>query len=75
MVFPSGYFCEKCGDQYTNIGDKWCKTCLTNDLKNNFVNRTSGNKEIDKFIQKIQLKIDLKTNFTNWTCEVKKLTI
>ncbi|EXX57305.1 hypothetical protein RirG_208400 [Rhizophagus irregularis DAOM 197198w] len=75
MVFPSGYFCEKCGDQYTNIGDKWCKTCLTNDLKNNFVNWTSGNKEIDKFIQKIQLKIDLKINFTNWTCEVKKLTI
>ncbi|GBB86643.1 hypothetical protein RclHR1_13000005 [Rhizophagus clarus] len=53
-------YCENCGEQYTDIDityNKWCKPCQINYLKDNFINWTSGNKEIDIFIQKMQLKI------------------
>src|SRR5688572_10504330 len=51
-------YCEKCYKEYTNADYRWCKPCQINDLKNNFTNWTSGNKKIDGFIQKMQLKID-----------------
>ncbi|GET03664.1 kinase-like domain-containing protein [Rhizophagus clarus] len=54
-------YCEICGKRYTNIYDEssnWCKSCQIDDLKNNFVNWTSGNEEIDNLIQEMQLKID-----------------
>ena len=50
MVLQDGYFdkcCEKCYKQYTNIISKWCRLC-----------QTSGNKQIDDFIQEKQLNID-----------------
>ncbi|CAB5379073.1 unnamed protein product [Rhizophagus irregularis] len=62
------YYCKKCGNKYEYIdnkyyifngtGDKWCKTCQINHLINNFTNWTSGDKKIDEFIQKMQLKIN-----------------
>jgi hypothetical protein len=54
MVFPSKYYCEKCGEKYTNVKNKWCKPCFINGIKNN----TSGIEIIDNLIQEIQLKID-----------------
>jgi hypothetical protein len=45
-------YCKKCSEKYTNIKDQWCH------LKNNFTNWTSENKEIDNFIQEMQLKIN-----------------
>jgi hypothetical protein len=54
MVFPGGYYCEKCGEKYSIITNKWCKLCSINDLRNN----TSGNKIIDNLIREIQLKVD-----------------
>jgi hypothetical protein len=51
-------YCKKCGEKYTNIENQWCKPCLISHLKNNFTNWTSENKEIDNFIQDMQLKID-----------------
>ncbi|GBC01918.1 hypothetical protein RclHR1_04390003 [Rhizophagus clarus] len=54
MVFPIGYYCEKCGEDYTNVENRWCKPCLINDLKNS----TSENEKIDNLVQEMQLKIN-----------------
>ncbi|EXX76903.1 Ste11p [Rhizophagus irregularis DAOM 197198w] len=51
-------YCEKCGNIYVNKYDKWCRSCQINYLKNDFTNWTSGNGQIDNFIQKMQLKIN-----------------
>jgi serine/threonine protein kinase len=50
--------CKKCGEEYANIYQKWCKPCQMDNLKGNFTNWTSGNEKIDNFIQEMQLKID-----------------
>src|ERR1044072_1277943 len=50
--------CKKCGNQYESklkAEFEWCRPCLVNNLEKNFTNWTSGNKEIDHFIQTIQL--------------------
>jgi ATP-dependent exoDNAse (exonuclease V) alpha subunit len=57
IVFENSY-CKECGEKY--ILHKWCKPCQINNLKQNFANWTSGNKEIDNFIQETQLKINTK---------------
>ena len=57
MVLQDG-FCKKCGEQYTSISYKWCKSCQIDNLKGNFTNWTSGNEKIDDFIQEMQLKIN-----------------
>jgi hypothetical protein len=51
-------FCENCGEIYTDIEESWCKLCHVNNVKQNLVNWTSGNEEIDNFIQEMQLKIE-----------------
>ena len=56
MVLQDG-FCRKCGKEYTNVYQNWCKPCQIDNLKGNFTNWTSGNEKIDKFIQEMQLKI------------------
>jgi hypothetical protein len=48
---------ENCGTIYPNM-DNWCKSCVINDLKNNFTTWTSENENIDKFIQEMQMKIN-----------------
>jgi hypothetical protein len=45
--------CEKCDGMKS-----WCEQCQINYFKDNFAYWTSGNEEIDKFIQGRQLKID-----------------
>ncbi|UZO22921.1 uncharacterized protein OCT59_015269 [Rhizophagus irregularis] len=50
-------YCLKCDEEYINIKYKWCKPCQIDFLKNNFINWTSGNKQIDNFIQEKQLQI------------------
>ncbi|CAB5352324.1 unnamed protein product [Rhizophagus irregularis] len=50
--------CEICNEEYTNTKYQWCKSCQINNLKQNFINWTSGNEIIDKFVQEIQLKIN-----------------
>ena len=49
--------CKKCGEEYTNNWD-WCKPCQIDNLKGNFTNWTSGNENIDNFIQEMQLEIN-----------------
>ena len=52
-----GKFCLKCFDEYTDNYYKWCKSCQINVLKANFTYLSSENEKIDRFIQKMQLKI------------------
>ena len=54
MVIEDEY-CEKCGEEYTNAVYKWCKPCQIDYLKTNLI---SGNENINKFIQEMQLKIN-----------------
>jgi hypothetical protein len=56
MVFLDGY-CEKCGQEFTNLMYKWCKPCRINDLKVN-LNWICGNEKIDNFIQEMQLEFN-----------------
>ncbi|GBC08410.1 hypothetical protein RclHR1_00810002 [Rhizophagus clarus] len=56
LVFNDSYFtcyCEKCGYDI-----ECCKQCRIDQLKNNFINWTSGNIKLDDFIQKMQSKIN-----------------
>src|SRR5581483_11808088 len=58
VVFKSDeLYCGRCDNKYTDIKDQWCGPCQRNILKENFTNWTSGDKEIDNFIQEMQLKI------------------
>ena len=54
--------CNECGEIYTDVFPKWCKSCQINNFKNNFTNWTSGNEVIDSYIQEMQLKIDKKSD-------------
>jgi hypothetical protein len=57
IVLENDGYCKECGEIYTNIRIKWCKSCQINNLKQDFANWTSGNKKIDDFIQEMRLKI------------------
>ena len=58
LVYNEKLQCKKCCEQYTNVMRKWCKPCQIDFLKANFTSWTSGNEQIDEFIQEMQLKID-----------------
>ena len=58
MAYYDKYYCNKCGKEFIDEYDKWCKSCQINDLKYNFTNWTSGNEKIDSFIQERQLSIN-----------------
>ena len=45
---------------------KWCKSCQVNSLKKEFTTWTSGNKQIDDFIQKRQLEVDYYNKVFEW---------
>nr|CAG8456048.1 10998_t:CDS:2 [Entrophospora candida] len=56
--------CEDC--QQPNTGTNWCKSCNAERFKSKFGSWTSGNKEIDKFIQEIQLKANDMYELIEW---------
>ncbi|GES97342.1 kinase-like domain-containing protein [Rhizophagus clarus] len=57
MVLQSG-FCEKCGELYTNVKHKWCKSCQINELKKSSLFHRNEDKKIDDFIKEMQSRID-----------------
>ena len=54
--------CRECSQPNTGdyYGDGWCQSCNSKHFQQDFNKWTSGNKEIDEFIQKFQL------NATRW---------
>jgi hypothetical protein len=62
IIILKNDYCKKCGEIYTDIYYKWCRPCQINNLKQDFANWTSGDEKIDDFIQKMQLKINIKDN-------------
>src|ERR1700733_13602758 len=61
-----GYFglCKECNQQYTDYG--WCKVCNAKHFQQNFKNWTSGNVDIDKFIQDTQLSANYYDKVLEW---------
>ena len=45
--------CEECNQE--NTGISWCRPCNAKHFQQNFKNWTSGNDDVDKFIQHTQL--------------------
>src|SRR5437773_1355153 len=56
--------CIECNKLYT--GDSWCQHCNAKRFKENFKNWTSGNKNIDEFIQETQLTAIHWTRCLEW---------
>ena len=56
--------CEKCKQPKTS--HYWCRICNTKHFQQNFKNWTSGNHDVDEFIQKAQLKAKSYREILEW---------
>ncbi|EXX64199.1 Ypk2p [Rhizophagus irregularis DAOM 197198w] len=56
--------CGKCKEPGTGVD--WCQSCNAKRFKDNFKNWTSGNKNIDEFIQQSQLNAVSYDTFLEW---------
>jgi hypothetical protein len=56
--------CEECNQ--TNTEYEWCRLCSAKHFQQNFKNWTSGNDNIDKFIQDTQLSVNYHQNVLEW---------
>ena len=56
--------CKECNKQ--NTSHRWCKACNAKHFQQNFENWTSGNVDIDKFIQDAQLSAYYFRNVLEW---------
>jgi predicted nuclease of restriction endonuclease-like RecB superfamily len=56
--------CPECNRP--NTDENWCKECYSNKFKQNFDNWTSGNMQIDKFIQESQLSSRYNFELLEW---------
>ena len=57
--------CEKCKQPKKSYWSDWCQ-CNANHFRQNFQNWTSGNHDVDKFIQKMQLKAKDRNQVIEW---------
>src|ERR1044072_3613052 len=56
--------CEECSQPRT--GGDWCQSCNSKHFQQDFNKWTSGNKEIDEFIQKFQLNATCSKEVLEW---------
>src|SRR5579862_3604565 len=56
--------CKGCNQE--NIWYDWCKACNAKHFQQNFENWTSGNVDIDKFIQDVQLSAEYFRKVLEW---------
>ncbi|CAB4431945.1 unnamed protein product [Rhizophagus irregularis] len=57
IIIVQDCYCENCRNIYTNIHERLCSSCQINNIKKNYLFKSSGNENIDNFIQEMQLKI------------------
>ena len=59
--------CDECSQLNTGgIGYGWCQSCNSKHFQQDFNKWTSGNKEIDEFIQKFQLNATCHEEVLEW---------
>src|SRR5436190_7951905 len=60
--------CRECKQPNTGFtdGSKWCQPCNSKHLQEDFNKWTSGNKEIDEFIQNFQLRATCRKELLEW---------
>ena len=56
--------CKECNQENTDY--KWCKACNAKHFQQNFEKWSSGNVDIDKFIQDTQLSVNYYWNVLEW---------
>src|SRR4051794_5874749 len=56
--------CKEC--KQLNTGSNWCQSCNGKHFQQNFKNWSSGNNEINKFIQKTQLEAKTYEEVLEW---------
>ena len=56
--------CKECNQPNSDVS--WCELCNAKRYQQNFENWTSGNYNVDKFIQNTQLKCKKKTEVLEW---------
>ncbi|RGB22028.1 kinase-like domain-containing protein [Rhizophagus diaphanus] len=56
--------CGECNEPGTGI--EWCQSCNAKRFKDNFINWTSGNKDIDEFLQQSQLNAVYYKTYLEW---------
>src|ERR1043166_9601831 len=56
--------CDECSQPDT--GENWCQSCISKRFQQEFNKWTSGNKEIDSFIQKFQLNATNMEEVLEW---------
>ena len=56
--------CKECKQPKTS--NNWCQICNANHFQRNFKNWSSGNDDVDKFIQKLQLKAKDPDSILEW---------
>ena len=56
--------CKECSQP--NTGSRWCQSCNSEHFQQDFNKWTSGNKEIDEFIQKFQLNATCREEVLEW---------
>ena len=61
---PEYGICEECNQK--NTGIQWCRACNAKRFQQNFQNWTSGNDDIDKFIQHTQLSATRYREVIEW---------
>ncbi|RHZ76358.1 hypothetical protein Glove_198g116 [Diversispora epigaea] len=62
----SDKICLECNQEYTSIDYRWCKPCSSKHFQNDFINWTSGDDKIDKFIQDSQLNANNRYEVIEW---------
>jgi hypothetical protein len=56
--------CEEC--KQPNTYPYWCQSCNSRYFQQNFKNWTSGNREVDEFIKKTQLRAKKRVQILEW---------
>src|SRR5437763_646765 len=58
--------CKECSQPKTDSYPSWCQSCNSKHFQQDFNKWTSGNKEIDEFIQKFQLNATCHEEVLEW---------